>query len=865
MKYLFLILSLLLFANIGKAQVKPAQSQYLKEKGFLINPGFEQAYKGWDISGTCSKSLVTDIPYLNKSLKITCVNQNFSVKQETTKVTDFQGQQGVYSLQVKASVDGSRVSEISGGSRTSEIYIYPGSTYKRISNIPYIVNSISNGIEFYSDSNVTGEFIIDDVSLRLSYEGFVREDLDDVPVGTILSYGSETVPEGYLLADGSCISRAEYASLFAVIGTSAGSCDSGGGAGSGFNVPDLQNSFLRGLTSGRSVFDTQLDATAVNGLTTSPAGAASGSISAASSNNANGAITGASGVFSVSSSTSDGVQNGAGNTSYRTANMSIPNHNHGITGDSETRPENKSVVYIIKAIGRNTQNIVSQKTTSPDKAGFIVFSISEVNIEGHHLADGSCLLKESYPDYVANVPSATDCTINTSNDGFLLPNLQSNNRFLRVAGGSLAVGTFQNDATAVNGLSVVSNGNHDHATQLRSNAKFGTRSVGSHVSVDTQTQGSTTSAAVNETSQDGSHSHGLSGDSETRPFSYAVNAYVRLVDRDEIKGVFEQIKTDELIQIHYTRQTGSQPGILSGTYNTIAWDTQKQDNSNGAVNAGGGTFTSPRDARTLYRVCAASYTQAVSHSNGSRLILGGFINDVHVSALDWETAWNTQSFSVALEGCADFYMNKNDVLKIKLFQETGGTISINGGNPEQSYIMITEQPDTQAIVANLNDNAVHRIGDCKFSVLSDDDFNKIHSGSWVRLAGQSLAGTDIANRFGITSFPDAVSNGAFIRQQGGNSAALRTFQDDATAVNGLGTNSDGAHNHVDGFAWQGFGRWGSGGTGINSERSSQGGVWNSTDGALTSTNGSHSHSVTSSDSETRPKNIALNFYCLVSE
>lgn len=43
---------------------------------------------------------------------------------------------------------------------------------------------------------------------------------DTLPIGTILPYSSSTVPTGYLLCDGSLISRTEYSGLFNVIGTS---------------------------------------------------------------------------------------------------------------------------------------------------------------------------------------------------------------------------------------------------------------------------------------------------------------------------------------------------------------------------------------------------------------------------------------------------------------------------------------------------------------------------------------------------------------------------------------------------------------------------------------------------------------------
>ena len=40
--------------------------------------------------------------------------------------------------------------------------------------------------------------------------------------------------------------------LFQIISTNYGSCDSGGGASSGFNLPDLRGKFVRGWANGSS-------------------------------------------------------------------------------------------------------------------------------------------------------------------------------------------------------------------------------------------------------------------------------------------------------------------------------------------------------------------------------------------------------------------------------------------------------------------------------------------------------------------------------------------------------------------------------------------------------------------------------------
>lgn len=58
----------------------------------------------------------------------------------------------------------------------------------------------------------------------------------DAPIGAIQSYGGETAPAGWLICDGSTVSRTEYAELFAVIGINFGVGD----GETTFGIPDLR-------------------------------------------------------------------------------------------------------------------------------------------------------------------------------------------------------------------------------------------------------------------------------------------------------------------------------------------------------------------------------------------------------------------------------------------------------------------------------------------------------------------------------------------------------------------------------------------------------------------------------------------------
>jgi microcystin-dependent protein len=66
---------------------------------------------------------------------------------------------------------------------------------------------------------------------------------DSAPIGSITPYGSNTLPSGWLLCDGSAVSRTTYAELFALLGTTWGIGDNS----TTFNVPDLRGASPAGV------------------------------------------------------------------------------------------------------------------------------------------------------------------------------------------------------------------------------------------------------------------------------------------------------------------------------------------------------------------------------------------------------------------------------------------------------------------------------------------------------------------------------------------------------------------------------------------------------------------------------------------
>ena len=68
-----------------------------------------------------------------------------------------------------------------------------------------------------------------------------------IPIGVVQAYAGNTVPDGWLLCDGSAISRTDYAELYAVIGDTYGAGD----GSTTFNLPNLVDKFVEGsATSG---------------------------------------------------------------------------------------------------------------------------------------------------------------------------------------------------------------------------------------------------------------------------------------------------------------------------------------------------------------------------------------------------------------------------------------------------------------------------------------------------------------------------------------------------------------------------------------------------------------------------------------
>jgi microcystin-dependent protein len=152
------------------------------------------------------------------------------------------------------------------------------------------------------------------------------------PTGAVIMFAGTSAPSGYLLCDGSAISRTTYSALFGVIGVANGNGD----GSTTFNLPDMRGMFPRGVDNGRGVDPDAASRTAANpgGNTGDNVGSTQTSTFAAHNHTY---------TVTVNSAT---LAQPTGAVIQQIA--SLPTTNTGTTGGSETRPVNNYLNFIIK-------------------------------------------------------------------------------------------------------------------------------------------------------------------------------------------------------------------------------------------------------------------------------------------------------------------------------------------------------------------------------------------------------------------------------------------------------------------------------------------------------------------------------------
>ena len=179
----------------------------------------------------------------------------------------------------------------------------------------------------------------------------------EFPLGTILPFGGllneqSLEASGWLYCNGDTVSRTTYAGLFEAIGTAYGSGD----GSTTFTLPNLQDTFMRGVTTNtkRDPGCNSRTAQTTGGNT----GAEVGSVEGFATGQPSTAFT----IDSAGDHTHSVQHIPTDNSSYAVAGSyqaiwnggSAPtgnagNHTHTITGgDSETRPINIGLFFIIR-------------------------------------------------------------------------------------------------------------------------------------------------------------------------------------------------------------------------------------------------------------------------------------------------------------------------------------------------------------------------------------------------------------------------------------------------------------------------------------------------------------------------------------
>lgn len=81
---------------------------------------------------------------------------------------------------------------------------------------------------------------------RYDFDGANLTGIEGVNTGIVVPWGTASIPSGFLLCDGTSYATASYAALFAVIAYTYG------GSGANFNVPDLRDRTIVGVSSANS-------------------------------------------------------------------------------------------------------------------------------------------------------------------------------------------------------------------------------------------------------------------------------------------------------------------------------------------------------------------------------------------------------------------------------------------------------------------------------------------------------------------------------------------------------------------------------------------------------------------------------------
>ena len=198
--------------------------------GIYTAPAGTAAIAGQIINPTSFNSLVTDIG------------------GEITNSLDRLGRSG---MGAALAMSGFKITGLGPGTATGDGATFGQYTADIAAATTAIPNANLASMAAYTvKANATGSpAAVADVTLAALAALLVAQGFSVVPVGSITPIVGVAAPAGWLLCDGTAVSRTTYSSLFTTCATNFGVGD----GSTTFNVPDLRGYFVRGFDAGRGI------------------------------------------------------------------------------------------------------------------------------------------------------------------------------------------------------------------------------------------------------------------------------------------------------------------------------------------------------------------------------------------------------------------------------------------------------------------------------------------------------------------------------------------------------------------------------------------------------------------------------------
>lgn len=114
--------------------------------------------------------------------------------------------------------------------------------------------------------------VTSNLALQSAIQGGQTQPVPIVPAGSIIAWSGSSAPSGWVLCDGTAISRTTYAALFAIAGTAYGIGD----GATTFNVPDLQDRLPLGKGTNNGTLGTQTSSMSASSTITTASGGSGG-------------------------------------------------------------------------------------------------------------------------------------------------------------------------------------------------------------------------------------------------------------------------------------------------------------------------------------------------------------------------------------------------------------------------------------------------------------------------------------------------------------------------------------------------------------------------------------------------------------